>query len=146
MTQFQDKKVLVTGGTRGIGLAIALAFAAKGATVHVWGKSESNGKSAKESVDAAGRKPATFRVVDVSSFAGVQAALEAEAGFDILVNAAGITRDKLLLGMKEEDFDAVVGTNLKSVFNTSNLLMKHMIKKRWGRIINISSVLGVMGS
>jgi 3-oxoacyl-[acyl-carrier protein] reductase len=146
----QGKTALVTGASRGIGRAIAIALAEAGADVAV--NYAGNEKAAEEVVariEALGRR--SFKVqADVSSSAAaedmVKQVLERFERLDILVNNAGITRDNLIMRMKEEEFDQVINTNLKGVFNCIKAVTRPMMKQRFGRIINISSVVGVLGN
>ena len=146
----KDRVAVVTGGSRGIGRAIALEFAARGAAVVVnYLKSpEAANEVVKQIVDAGG-KAAAFQA-DVSNFKQaedlVKFALETFGDLHILVNNAGITRDTLIMMMSEADWDAVIDTNLKSTFNCSKAAVKHMMRKRYGRIVNIASVAGQMGN
>jgi 3-oxoacyl-[acyl-carrier protein] reductase len=145
-----NKVALVTGGSRGIGRAIALEFAARGAAVVVnYNKSPEAAEKVVEQIQAAGGKAAVFQA-DVSDFKQAEAlvkfALDTFGGLDILVNNAGITRDQLIMLMPEADWDAVIDTNLKSTFNCSKAAVKHMMRKRTGRIISVASVAGQMGN
>ena len=146
----EGKIALVTGARRGIGRQIALTLAAKGAAVIV----NYNGSAAKaeevvEEIEKAGGKAEAIQC-NVSDFAACKAMMEDIVSrygrLDILVNNAGITRDNLIMKMSEEDFDAVIQTNLKGVFNCIKHISRQMIKQRSGRIINISSVSGVLGN
>ncbi len=145
-----EKTALVTGGSRGIGRAVCLQLAAQGAVVGV--NYVSNAAAAEETlaaITAAGGKG--FAVgFDVADGDAVQKAIKdvsADHGaVDILVNNAGITRDGLMARMKEADWDAVLNTNLKGAFTCSKAVMRGMMKKRWGRIINITSVIGFLGN
>lgn len=136
---------LVTGSTRGIGRAIAAALVAAGARVAIVGRDQ-----ARADAVAAELGQAQGFACDVSDPAAVTRLIEAvEAAFgscDILVNNAGITKDNLMLRMKDEDWDAVVDTNLKSAFVAIRAVQRGMMKRRWGRIINIASVVGLMGN
>ena len=146
----EGKIALVTGASRGIGRQIALALAAQGATVVV----NYNGSAAKaeevvNEITAAGGKAEAIQcnVADFDKCAGLMAGILKQYGrLDILVNNAGITRDNLLMKMSEEDFDAVINTNLKGVFNCIKHISRQMLKQKAGRIINISSVSGVLGN
>jgi len=145
-----NKVALVTGGSRGIGRAIALEFAARGAAVVVnYNKSPEAAEKVVEQIQTAGGKAAAFQA-DVSDFKQAESlvkfAIETFGGLDILVNNAGITRDQLIMMMPEADWDAVIDTNLKSTFNCSKAAVKHMMRKRTGRIISIASVAGQMGN
>jgi 3-oxoacyl-[acyl-carrier protein] reductase len=146
----KDKVAVVTGGSRGIGRAIALEFAARGAAVVVnFNRSpEAANEVVKLIVDAGGRA-AAFQA-DVSNFKQaedlIKFAVETFGDLHILVNNAGITKDTLIMMMSEADWDAVIDTNLKSTFNCSKAAIKHMMRKRFGRIVNIASVAGQMGN
>ena len=146
----EGKIALVTGASRGIGRQIAKTLAAKGAFVIV----NYNGSAAKaeevvKEIQAAGGNGQAVQC-NVSDFESCKEMLDAvvkEHGrLDILVNNAGITRDNLLMKMSEEDFDAVIQTNLKGVFNCTRHIARQMLKQKSGRIINISSVSGVLGN
>lgn len=143
---FENKIVLVTGASRGIGRAIAEGFAAQGATVVGTATSEKGAAAISEYLAGKGKG----MVLDVSKQESIDAVLEAiknEFGdVAILVNNAGITRDGLLMRMKDEDWDAIMATNLTSVYRMSKAVMRSMMKARWGRIINISSVVGLSGN
>jgi 3-oxoacyl-[acyl-carrier protein] reductase len=146
----ENKVALVTGGSRGIGRAIALEFASRGAAVVVNNNKSSNEAEAVVSqIKEAGGKAAAFQA-DVSDFKQAEAlvkfAIETFGDLSILVNNAGITRDQLIMMMPESDWDAVINTNLKSTFNCSKAAVKHMMRKRVGRIINMASVAGQMGN
>ena len=146
----ENKVALVTGGSRGIGRAIALEFAARGAAVVVnYNKSPESAEEVVKQIKDSGGKAAAFQA-DVSDFKQAEAlvkyAIETFGDLGILVNNAGITRDQLIMMMPEADWDAVINTNLKSTFNCSKAAVKHMMRKRAGRIINIASVAGQMGN
>lgn len=148
--KLEGKKALVTGASRGIGRAIALALAAEGADVAVnFAGNEVAAKAVAAEIEALGRKAIIIKA-DIASYEAAAAMLDQvvkELGrIDILVNNAGITRDGLLMRMKEEDWDAVLTTNLKGVFNCTKAAIKYMMKQRYGRIVSISSVVGVMGN
>ena len=138
---------LVTGASRGIGAAIADELAAQGATVIGTATSESGAQAIGARLGAVGGHG---RVLDVNDAAAVDALIEAIATefgpVSILINNAGITRDNLLMRMKDEDWQAILDTNLTSVFRTSKAVMRAMMKARKGRIINIASVVGVTGN
>jgi 3-oxoacyl-[acyl-carrier protein] reductase len=143
------KKALVTGASRGIGRAIAVELARRGADVAFsYGRSADQADAVRDEIAALGRKAAAFQS-DVSSFAAAkQLVADANAalgGIDILVNNAGITRDKLILQMSEEDWDAVLDTNLKGVFNVTKHVARQMAKQHGGRIVNVGSVSGSIG-
>lgn len=144
------KVALVTGGSRGIGRAIALALAEAGADVAInYAGNETAARETADAVTALGRKAIIIKA-DVANATEVDAmvkqTIDELGGMDILVNNAGITRDNLLMRMKEEEFDDVIATNLKGVFNCMKAVTRPMMKARSGRIINISSVVGVMGN
>jgi 3-oxoacyl-[acyl-carrier protein] reductase len=140
---------LVTGASRGIGRAVALELARMGAAV-VGTATSAEGVSALESAFAAAGLPGRGVVLDVADAASCDAALAAvegrEGAVGILVNNAGITRDTLLLRMKDEDWEAVIRTNLSSVFRLSRGVLRGMMKARRGRIVNIASVVGLVGN
>jgi 3-oxoacyl-[acyl-carrier protein] reductase len=144
------KTALVTGASRGIGRAIALSLAEAGADVAVnYAGSEAAAAEVVSLIEAMGRK--AFKVkADVSSAQEVEEMFKQVLGtfgqLDILVNNAGITRDNLIMRMKEDEFDQVIATNLKGVFNCIKAATRPMMKQRSGRIINISSVVGVLGN
>lgn len=144
------KVALVTGASRGIGKAIALTLAKAGADIAVnyAGNTAAAEETAKE-IEALGRKAILVQgsVADSAVAQEIVDKTVAELGrIDILVNNAGITRDGLLMRMKEEDWDAVLTTNLKGVFNCTKSAIKYMMKQRSGRILNMASVVGVMGN
>lgn len=148
--QLEGKVAFVTGGSRGIGKAIALTLAEAGADVAI---NYAGNVAAAEEVAAEIRKMGRRALIlqgDVSKTemaAEMMDAVVAEFGHcDILVNNAGITRDGLLMRMKEEDWDAVLNTNLKGVYNCTKAAIKYMMKQKSGKIVNISSVVGVMGN
>jgi 3-oxoacyl-[acyl-carrier protein] reductase len=148
--KLKDRKSIVTGGTRGIGRAIVLELAANGCNViFTYQNSIEAAKSLEEETAELGVKVLGIQA-DATSVQEaektVKFALENLGGLDILVNNAGITRDNLLLRMSEEDFDRVISANLKSVFNYTKVSVKPMISQRYGKIINISSVVALVGN
>jgi len=148
--KLDKKKAIVTGGTRGIGKAIVLEFAAQGCdVVFTYNSSIDAAKELERRAPDFGVKILGIKA-DASLFSEAEKtinfALENINGLDILVNNAGITKDNLLLRMKEEDFDSVISANLKSVFNYSKLALKPMMSQRHGKIINISSVVALIGN
>ena len=144
------KVALVTGASRGIGRAIALRLAGEGAKVAInYAGNTAKAEAVKAEIEQNSGE-AILVQADVADSSAVEAMVakvtEAFGQIDILVNNAGITRDGLLMRMKEEDFDAVVNTNLKGVFHCTKTVSKLMMKKRSGRIINMASVVGIMGN
>ena len=147
---FENKTAVVTGGSRGIGLAIAKKLAAGGANIAVlYVGDEAEGQNAVEELRAMGAKAEAY-FCDVSDFEAskkvVDAVIGEFGGIDILINNAGITRDKLVLNMDEKDFDAVINVNLKGTFNMIKHTYKHFMKKRAGRIVSTSSIVGLNGN
>ena len=147
---FENKTAVVTGGSRGIGLAIAKKLAAGGANIAVlYVGDAAEGQNAVEELRAMGAKAEAY-FCDVSDFEAskkvVDAVIGEFGGIDILINNAGITRDKLVLNMDEKDFDAVINVNLKGTFNMIKHTYKHFMKKRAGRIVSTSSIVGLNGN
>ena len=147
---FTNKTAVVTGGSRGIGLAIATKLAQGGANIAIlYVGDESEGIKAKEELLQYGTKVEQY-FCDVSDFEASQKVVEQVikefCGIDFLINNAGITRDKLILNMDEKDFDAVIGVNLKGTFNMIKHTYKHFMKKRFGRIVSTSSIVGLNGN
>ena len=149
MKQLENQIAVVTGAGRGIGRAIALKFAAEGADVVCVSRTSANSEKVAAEVRALGRK-AWAHAVDVADSAAVTAAatkILAECGrVDILVNNAGVTRDGLLMRMSDADWDTVLDTNLKGAFLVTKAFNRSMLKQRAGRIINIASVVGLVGN
>ena len=146
----RGKNAVVTGGARGIGEAIARVMAKMGANIIIWDVLEDQAKATAESIAKdCGVKAAGF-AVDVTSGDSVDAAVgqavKEFGGIDILINNAGITRDGLIIRMKEEDWDKVLSINLKGVWQCTKSVGKVMLKARKGSIVNIASVVGVMGN
>ena len=148
--RLSGKVALVTGSARGIGRSIAELFCAEGATVVVNDVgSDAGARETLAALEAAGGKGSVemFDVSDAAQVdAGVKNILEAHGRIDVLVNNAGITRDNLLLRMSEEEFDAVLRVNLKGTFLLTKMVTRHMMKQRSGKVVNISSVVGMMGN
>jgi 3-oxoacyl-[acyl-carrier protein] reductase len=146
----EGKVALVTGGSRGIGRAIAISLAEAGANVVVnYAGNEAAAAEVAAHIESMGRKALVIKAnVGNSSEvdAMVKQTLEVFGQLDILVNNAGITRDNLIMRMKDDEFDEVINTNLKGVFNCVRSVTRTMMKQRSGRIINISSVVGTMGN
>lgn len=153
MMLLKGKSALITGGTAGIGKAIASLYAQHGADIAIFGTNLERAEQAMKEIEALkvdpGQKICYF-LVDVSKSKEVDEAiaqvLQNFSKIDVLVNNAGITRDGLLMKMSEEDWDLVVDVNLKSIYNTCRALTRPMMKARSGAIINISSVIGLMGN
>ncbi len=145
----KDKVAIITGGGAGIGREIALTFAREGCNIAVCDIVEESASKTAAEIRNMGRKAECF-VVDVSSMDEVEATVYKTVdkfdGINILVNNAGITRDGLLLRMSESEWDAVLSVNLKGVFNFTKAAVRLMMKARWGRIISISSVVGLTGN
>jgi 3-oxoacyl-[acyl-carrier protein] reductase len=149
MSQLANQIAVVTGAGRGIGRAIALKFVAEGADVVCVSRTQENSEKVANEIGALGRKAWAF-AVDVADSNAVSAAAEkilADCGkVDILVNNAGVTRDGLLMRMSNEDWDTVLNTNLKGAFHFTRAFFRAFAKQRAGRIINISSVIGLIGN
>ena len=147
---FENKTAVITGGSRGIGLAIAKKLASNGANIAIlYVGDESEGVNAKNELLEYGTKVEQY-FCDVSSFEAskevIDKVIEEFGGVDFLINNAGITRDKLVLNMDEKDFDAVINVNLKGTFNMIKHTYKHFMKKRFGRIVSTSSIVGLIGN
>ena len=153
---FPNKRAIVTGGTRGIGRAIVKELAAKSCcgvlfsdVAFIYNSCDECAEELQQEINNPATKILAFKA-DATALdqaeATVNEAIEKLGGVDILINNAGITRDNLLLRMTEKDFDDVINANLKSVFNYTKAVIKHMIKQRYGRIVNIASVVGIIGN
>ncbi|NMA96070.1 MAG: 3-oxoacyl-[acyl-carrier-protein] reductase [Clostridiales bacterium] len=147
---FKNKTVIVTGASRGIGRAIALRFGSLGANVVVnYSRNKEYADDVVQTIDSTGKRAVSI-LADVTSSSEVaqmiDLTLDEFGSIDILVNNAGITKDTLLLRMKESDWDSVIDTNLKGVFNCTKAVTRSMMRARKGSIINISSVIGLMGN
>ncbi|PHQ60974.1 MAG: 3-oxoacyl-[acyl-carrier-protein] reductase [Maribacter sp.] len=150
MKLLQGKNVIITGASRGIGMGIARVFADSGANVaFTYSSSEAPALELEKELIAKGVKAKAYKS-NAASFSEseklIKLVLEDFGGIDVLINNAGITKDKLLMRMAEEDFDTVIEINLKSVFNMTKAVQRTMLKQRKGSIINMSSVVGVKGN
>ena len=152
MAEDSKKVAVVTGGSRGIGRAIIMALAEPGLTVVFNHFDPPEDMAADETIQMAQDKGCEIEGIrlDVADYQAVQefiaGVMDRHGRVDILVNNAGITRDTLLMRMKEVDWDAVLAVNLKSVFNCTQAVARHMTKQRYGRVVNIASVVGAMGN
>lgn len=151
MGKLTGQVALVTGGTAGIGKSIAMMLASEGAHVVLFGRNSERGAATLEEINgASGEERAAFYKVDVSKTDEVQRAIvelvDKNKRIDILINNAGITRDQLLMRMSEADWDEVMDINVKSCYNTSHAVVRAMMKARRGKIVNISSVVGLVGN
>jgi len=146
-THAVPRVALVTGASRGIGRAIAATLAAQGFLVIGTATTEAGAQAIGAALAAHGGQGLALDVNDAAAAeAAVEAIVKAHGGLHVLVNNAGITRDTLALRMKDEDWDAVLDTNLKAVFRLCRSAMRPMMKQRWGRIVNITSVVGASGN
>lgn len=148
MADLQGHVALVTGASQGIGRAVALELAARGATVALSARNEEKLGAVCNEITGAGGQAAVFRM-DVGNEEEIKSAVKAAIAqfgkVDILVNNAGITHDQLLLRMKRSDWDSVISTNLTSAYLTTQAVLSSMMKQRWGRVVNITSIFGQMG-
>ena len=147
MSQLDGKIALVTGASRGIGKAIATQLAQQGATVIGTATSENGAQAISDYLSEFGGKGFALNVTEKESVdTTIKAINEAHGGIDILVNNAGITRDNLLMRMKNDEWQDIIDTNLTSIFTLSKAVLRGMMKKRFGRIVNIGSVVGSAGN
>lgn len=147
MSQLDGKIALVTGASRGIGKAIATQLAQQGATVIGTATSDNGANAISEYLAEFGGKGLALNVTDKDSVdATIKAINEDHGSIDILVNNAGITRDNLLMRMKDDEWQSIIDTNLSSIFTLSKAVLRGMMKKRFGRIVNIGSVVGSAGN
>src|SRR5437588_80188 len=150
MTRFENQAAIVTGAGRGIGHAIAIRLASEGARIACVSHSEENAKRTADEINLLRADSAKYYAVDVADYAAVQKVgaqiLNDFTKIDILVNNAGVTRDGLAMRIPCEDWDAVINTNLRGAFNFTQAILRAMIKQRSGRIINITSVIGLIGN
>ncbi len=150
MSEWQGKVALVTGGTRGIGRAIAFAFSRLGVDVSITGRDATRAAEAAEGLSKETSNPVRGMALDVADRAAVDSVVKAfvqERGrIDILVNNAGITRDNLLMRMKPDEWESVIATNVNGLYYCSQAVLRPMIRQRGGRIINMSSVVGLTGN
>ncbi len=148
MIDLRGRVAVVTGGSRGIGLAIAERLATHGAHVALFGRDEARARSAAEGLGGEGRGMGIAADVgDPAQAEAATATVERELGpVDILVNNAGVTRDGVLVRMSHEDWDTVLDVNLRGAFTLMKLVTRGMMKRRWGRIVNVTSVVGLTGN
>lgn len=149
MMRLEGKVALITGGARGIGREIAMTLAKEGADIVIWDVNLSDARNTCKEIESLGRKTLAEQV-DVTNFEMVETAvnkiLDKYGKLDILVNNAGITKDNLLLRMSQQEWDAVLSVNLKGTFNCTKAVFRPMSKQRSGRIVNIASIIGIIGN
>jgi len=147
--KLKDRVSLVTGAARGIGKEIALAFAREGSDIVVCDVDLEAAQSTQKEIEGLGRKAMSFKV-DVTDLGQIEEMvnliLDKFVKIDILVNNAGITKDNLILRMSEEDWDKVLSVNLKGSFNCIKIVSRQMLKKRYGKIVNVASIIGLIGN
>jgi len=147
--RLKDRVALITGGAQGIGREIALTFASEGADIVVGDINLDKAIKAQADIEALGRKALALEL-DVTDYAkltqGINKILDKFKKVDILVNNAGITKDNLILRMGDAEWDAVIGVNLKGTFNCTKAVSRLMIKQRYGKIINVASIIGIIGN
>ena len=147
--RLKDRVAIITGGARGIGREIALTLAREGADIAICDVNEEALSSTRIEIEAISRK-CSVSIVDVGDYASCEEmankTLDKFGKIDILINNAGITKDSLLMRMKEEDWDAVLRVNLKGAFNFTKAVCRAMIKQRYGKVVNIASIIGIMGN
>jgi len=147
--RLEGKVALITGGGRGIGREIALLFAKEGSDIVIWDVNLEDAEKTCQDIESLGRKTSAEQV-DVTDYTKVEEAfnkiLDKFSKIDILVNNAGITKDNLLLRMNQSEWDAVINVNLKGTFNCTKAVSRFLIKKRSGKIINIASIIGIIGN
>ncbi|MCX5707416.1 MAG: 3-oxoacyl-[acyl-carrier-protein] reductase [Candidatus Omnitrophica bacterium] len=147
--RLEGKVALITGSARGIGREIALAFAREGTDCVIWDVNAAEAEKTAKDIETLGRKALSGQI-DVTDFtqveAGINKILDKFNKIDILVNNAGITRDNLLMRMSEADWDLVIKVNLKGTFNCTKAVSRPMLKQKAGKIINIASIIGIMGN
>lgn len=148
----KKQKAIITGATSGIGKEIAIQFVKNGAHVAILGTNEEKAKEVLKKLEDIKKEDqkVLYKLVDVSKTLDVEKVfidiIKELDGIDILINNAGITKDNFLIRISEEDWDRVIAVNLKSLYNTSKVVLRYMMKKKYGRIINISSVVGIIGN
>ena len=147
---FKDKTVIITGASRGIGLSIAETFAKEGANISLCSTNDEKAQATAQSIADKFNVKTYGQGIDIKDFDSVQSFIKNTVNefgqVDVLINNAGITKDNLLLRLDQTDWSDVIETNLNSIFNTTKSVIKFMLKKKYGRIINVASVVGLMGN